>query len=199
MNKLIIAITILLTTSFAVSADVLVLRMDQCQNLKTALKDADSTLKDVKNLTDVNIKNAVKYSLTQNKAGNSLTAGHINASWINTDMSYNQLVDAAKTCKMPLPYESPAQKKAEAERVNMELRCGVIDQLYHLAVDGAINAGLGELSWNSKAATRILDQSTKNLCESRFNSGARGWHPEGEYTFNKLQAAYGKCIREGWI
>jgi hypothetical protein len=200
MKKLLIALTILLTTSFVVNADVLVLRQsDQCPNLKIALDDADATLEGVKTLTDVNIKKAVKYSLTQNKAGNSLTAGYINAPWINTDMSYNQLLDAAKTCEMPLPYESPTQKKARSKRVDMQIRCSDINQLYHLAVDGAIHAGLGELSWNSKAATQILDRSTKSLCESKFNPRGRGWHPDGEYTFSKLRAAYGKCVQEGWI
>ncbi len=186
--------------SIATNADVLVLRMDQCQNLKIALNDADATLEDVKNLTDVNIKNAVKYSLTQNKAGNSLTARHINASWINTDLSYNQLVDAAKTCKMPLPYESPAQKKAKSAAQGNALSCNHIEHLYSFTVDyasktGALDMALNyPLSQRKKVVTQVMDQATKSVCEGNYNKGSFNWNPKGEYTFQKLQNAYANCV-----
>lgn len=197
MKKLLIALTILSTSSFAFGADVLSLNVEQCKNLKIALKDADLTLDDIKNPTDIDIKNAVRYSLTQNQAGRSLTADTIDAPWLNTDMSYNQLIDAAKTCKMPVAKE-PAKKKVVQPKINKAQRasqCMQVENLYNYTIDFASKTGSLERVSNLPVTIRNKElNKTMDMLVKVVANQTKIYPFSGELTWDKVTTAYANCV-----
>lgn len=114
---------------------MLSLTKKQCSTIKISLKDAESTVDEISNKTDINIQQAVRYSLVQNQSGVSLHADKIDAKWINTDMSYNQLVDAANTCKMPV--KSSTKLNSPKKNLNLQ-QCHSIEYFY----DGVIKTSI---------------------------------------------------------
>lgn len=206
--------------SFA-DANILNLTKKQCSTIKISLKDAESTIGEISSKTGINIQNAVRYSLVQNQSGVSLHADKIDATWINTDMSYLQLVNAANTCKMPVKSIS----KLTSPRKNLNLQqChsieyfynGVIEtsiqtnaasylnspmevrnERYYRAMDSAVMIMLLEINKTKEQYQYIRNPQSGDMIDLMYlASFGKVTNPDSVIKFKKLQAIYGECLNK---